>query len=262
MILTRLCSALLRFSKCVDRLGWMVAINTFIVARVLRRPVTLHIKHKGIKFSIRGGKCDLGSFATFYSGFPLITGINVNSILDGGANIGDSSVIMQITYKPSILLAIEPDGENYGLLRKNTASYPNIKCMKAALWDCDTSLILHSKVGSTVSSRVECANGGGDTVTARSITSLARESGLSGFDLVKLDIEGAEREVLSSDEGAWLAKCNVFILELHDHMAPGAGRVLVKAIDKWGPFRMSIAGEYIVFVRESLADSCGFKMSL
>jgi hypothetical protein len=78
---------------------------------------------------------------------------------------------------------------------------------------------------------------------------LAAEQGLAGFDLVKLDIEGAEREILEHERGSWLKHCLVFIIELHDHMAPGAGVALINAVQQWGPFRVRIGGEYLVFIR-------------
>jgi hypothetical protein len=78
---------------------------------------------------------------------------------------------------------------------------------------------------------------------------LVSELGISGFDLIKLDIEGAEKELLLYDNGQWLKHCTIFIIELHDHLAPGAGEALLNAVMSWGPFRVHISGEYLVFIR-------------
>ena len=46
---------------------------------------------------------------------------------------------------------------------------------------------------------------------------------LDGIDLLKIDIEGAEREVFE-DTSAWIGRVRSLIVELHEHFKPGCER--------------------------------------
>jgi FkbM family methyltransferase len=249
MKLSRYVAVIHRFLLCAEGIGFWTAVKVNFGARLLRVPVTLRLKNYNVDFRIRGGSCDVVPLTNFYSRFPYVPTSKVRTILDGGANIGDSAVILAKIYSPTVLVAMEPDPENFKLLLTNIAPFSQIKAVQAALWTKDTQLSLFGKEDSTVSSYVTEAGAGGLSVAARSIQSLAAEQGLAGFDLVKLDIEGAEREILEHERGSWLKHCLVFIIELHDHMAPGAGVALINAVQQWGPFRVRIGGEYLVFIR-------------
>lgn len=48
--------------------------------------------------------------------------------------------------------------------------------------------------------------------------------GLDRIDLLKMDIEGSEREVLA-DPSAWIDRVDALIVELHDRKKPGCGAV-------------------------------------
>lgn len=246
--LSRIFTACTRIAKCGEKLGWHAAFKAYFLARLLGRSVTVHLHITGTDFHLRGGALDLGSFASFYLGYPYVPTKRIKTILDGGANIGDSAVLFSCRYAPKLIVAAEPDGENFALLKRNTAELPAIRPVNCALWSHDTTVKLTPVLGSTVSSSVT-SNGKGCFVAARSISSLAREFGLESFDLVKLDVEGAEREILQSNPSEWLNGCLVFILELHDHLAPGAGTALIRAVNECGPFQIRQVGEYLVFLR-------------
>jgi FkbM family methyltransferase len=172
----------------------------------------------------------------------------IRTILDGGAYNGDSAVIFSSKCTPDLIVAVEPDLENYRLLKLNTSGLPCVVAVHCALWSHDTTVNLNDVPDSKVGARAMASEGVG-AIRARSIVSLAREYGLEGFDMVKLDIEGAEREILQSNPAAWLKRCRVFILELHDDLSPGAGIALLRATSDCGPFRIRHVGEHLVFLR-------------
>ncbi len=245
---SRIFYGLARFSRCGEKLGWKAAFQVYILARALGCPVVVRLREVAVDFHLRGGAADLGSFASFYLGYPVIGGVEVRTVLDGGANIGDSAVLFAWKYSPELVVAVEPDKENFELLVKNTAAVPCVAPVCCALWSHDSTVSLIASEGSTVASSVRVA-GPGDKVEARSIVSLARQYKLEGFDLVKLDIEGAEREVLGVNPSAWLKHCRILILELHDQISPGAGLAMIEAVRESGPFNIRNIGEYLVFVR-------------
>jgi len=55
-------------------------------------------------------------------------------IIDGGANVGYASIWFANRYPSATIFAVEPQKDNYELLRENVAPYPNIVPIRAALW--------------------------------------------------------------------------------------------------------------------------------
>ena len=50
-----------------------------------------------------------------------------------------------------------------------------------------------------------------------------RDFGLAHIDILKVDIEGAEKEVFS-DTSKWIDRVGSLIVETHDHMKPGCSQ--------------------------------------
>ena len=61
------------------------------------------------------------------------------------------------------------------------------------------------------------------TVTAMSIDKIMKDYSLTKIDILKIDIEGAEREVFS-DTSSWIEKVDSIIVELHERMKSGCNR--------------------------------------
>ena len=51
---------------------------------------------------------------------------------------------------------------------------------------------------------------------AYTVDEILDESGFDRIDILKIDIEGAEKEVFEGDVGRWISRVNLLVLELHD----------------------------------------------
>ena len=60
-------------------------------------------------------------------------------------------------------------------------------------------------------------------VQGMTVDTIMKEHGIDHIDIIKIDIEGAEREVFR-DPSLWLEKVDALIVELHEHMKPGCNR--------------------------------------
>jgi FkbM family methyltransferase len=157
------------------------------------------------------------------------------TIIDAGANIGLTSVFYANRYPEAKILAIEPEESNFRLLKKNTAPYHTIIPLQGALWKNDQELeIVDSGAGewgfqtkaATPSSPANGRNHG--KIVGMTIEMLMQKHGLDGIDFLKMDIEGAEKEVFENAEG-WIEKVNLIAAELHDGIAPGCTRAFENA---------------------------------
>lgn len=127
-------------------------------------------------------------------------------------------------YPDAQIYAVEPQKENFQLLRYNTFLYENIHIINSALWDKATYVNLNddackSFVAYMTSETTEEDPRAFKTVT---VSQLLKQTGFDEIDLLKVDIEGAEKEIFgASDVDEWLSKVKVLTIELHDRMKRG-----------------------------------------
>ncbi|MBI3355646.1 MAG: FkbM family methyltransferase, partial [Nitrospirae bacterium] len=133
-----------------------------------------------------------------------------------------------------------------------TVSYPNVRPVNKALWVRRANLIIENPSDQPHAFRVqETAQVTANSIPATTIQELLREVGASSVDLLKLDIEGAEKELFEDQTSAdWLTRTHALIVELHDRFKPGCTAAVERAIANYD-FRRSQRGENLVFVRET-----------
>lgn len=165
-------------------------------------------------------------------------------ILDAGAHIGMSSVYFASRYPNATVVAVEPDVENFKVLSRNAAKWPNIKPINAGLWRHKARLKVDDPSveswGITVS-ETDTDNG----LEGLGVADIMNLFGVQQIDVLKLDVEGSEIEVLGNSAG-WMASVKTLVVELHDRMRPGCSAALQTALEKFG-YDESVSGEKMVF---------------
>ena len=58
--------------------------------------------------------------------------------------------------------------------------------------------------------------------------------GFENIDLLKLDIEGAEREIFGTGDLDWMNRTRAIIIELHDRFRPGCEAAFLSAAKRFG----------------------------
>lgn len=150
-------------------------------------------------------------------------------IVDAGANVGFATVRYATRYPEARIIAVEPEADNFRLLRKNCAPYPNVLPVQAALWSERRSLVVRDSGEGRNAFQVGDRNGhpgGGQEVPGLTIDQLMADHGLDRIDLLKIDIEGAEKEVFDH-AGGWVGRVDGIVTELHDRFKPGCTRSLL-----------------------------------
>jgi hypothetical protein len=67
---------------------------------------------------------------------------------------------------------------------------------------------------------------------------------------LKVDIEGAEKEIFSGSDIGWLSAVELVIIETHDRFKPGSDKAVKDAL-KDGFVQMKTKGENLYFKRKS-----------
>jgi FkbM family methyltransferase len=124
--------------------------------------------------------------------------------------------------------------------------------LRKGIWNKDTYLeIVDASAGKDsfmVRETHDKSNGG---IEATSVQSIMQNEGWANIDLLKVDIEGAEKELFSENYENWLPSTRAIIIEIHDHMKKGCSTSVFKAISNYN-FSFSMKHENLVFINEDL----------
>ncbi|MES3012299.1 MAG: FkbM family methyltransferase [Pseudomonadota bacterium] len=183
----------------------------------------LETRHCRTPLHARGGTSDLSVFYQIFveREYACLDDVqDVRFIIDCGANVGYSSAYLLNRFPQARLIAIEPDADNYRMLEINLAPYRD-RCtlIQAGVWSRSTGLVVSpvrqgsaDEWGITVR---ECLPGETAMVDAVDLGSLLAASGESRISILKIDIEGSEREVFASNVGGWIDRFDNLVIELH-----------------------------------------------
>lgn len=118
-------------------------------------------------------------------------------IIDCGANIGLSVIYFKRLFPKSKIIAFEPDGSIFEMLKKNVGAfnYEDVQLINKGLWKKETSLSFLAE--GTLGGRVIDSSTGSIRPDIISIDTVRLKDYLyEEVDFLKIDIEGAEYEVL------------------------------------------------------------------
>jgi FkbM family methyltransferase len=197
--------------------------------------------------ALRSRSSDFTIFGEVFTGqhFSLRLTSPAPVIIDAGANIGLASIYFANRYPQATILALEPEQGNFIQLCKNTTAYPQVQPIQCALWNEATELILSGGVGHEAGYRTWVSPPPASIATHRmvktvTIPQLMEQRHLETIDLLKIDIEGAEKEIFAAC-GEWIDRVGVIIIELHDFFRRGCALSFYTATQgfelefhKWG----------------------------
>lgn len=138
-------------------------------------------------------------------------------IFDCGANIGLSVIYFKKISPSARVIAFEPDGKNFELLSNNIRSYnlDAVELRKEAVWIENTQLSFQSD-GNMGSKITDKQNNQEENVKINAVR--LKDLITEPVDMLKIDIEGAEFQVLKDIQNVLILVKNVF-LEYHGSFA-------------------------------------------
>ncbi len=154
----------------------------------------------------------------FQKSFPNDKQLN---IIDAGSNIGLTSVYLSKYFPDSNFIAVEPETSNFNSVTYNLDAngIKNASKVKGGIWSRNANLKLVNDFRDQKdwSIRVEETKEAGD-LKAFSIAHLMSENNFDIIDILKIDIEGSEKEVFTGAgaDVSFLAKTKCIAIEVHD----------------------------------------------
>lgn len=157
----------------------------------------------------------------------------IRTIVDAGANVGYSSAYLLSRFQESRVVAIEPDPENFAVLKENLAPWGSrATLLNGALWSEPTTLNFRKETmlqGEEWGRQVESSASG--EVRAFDMPHIMAAYDMDEIDLLKIDIEGAEEAVFSAPDISWLGRVKNIVIELHGQRCAS---IFLEAVESQG----------------------------
>lgn len=218
--------------------------------RTFIKDSTIKIKVPFLKHSLylRSGTSDISVFNQIFlhGEYENKYRIVPNIIVDCGANIGLSSVFFINEFPNARIIAIEPEKSNFEMLLKNAEKYQNIECLNYGIWSKSCNLLIENNGSGNWGFTTKEVDFDDDRVIKSiSIEDILALKDIDYIDILKIDIESAEKEVFENISKELLNKVRVIIIELHDRMKRNCSKTFFDSIADYN-YDLEFKGEYIV----------------
>jgi FkbM family methyltransferase len=222
-----------RLKKYIAKYGWL-GFKLYLLKKIkFPRIIKIRLPHLENVIILRSNTSDIDVFEKIFidEEYAFITDHEPHVIIDGGANIGLASVYYSIVYPQAKIIAVEPEESNYQLLKENVKEFPNVSIVKAGIWNDNKYVQISNPRDHKFAFMLEESHNSQD-IKAITIDELIKQHNLNYIDILKLDIEGAEKEVFSNYP-SWIGKVGMIVIELHDKIKVGSNRAFYTATDRF-----------------------------
>lgn len=178
---------------------------------------------------VREGTADVDTlWDVFVHGYHLpparVQRRGMHLVWDLGANIGLTMADMALRWPEARVVGVELDAANAALARRNLEPWDDrCELIEAAVWPADGETWYHRWPGATSAYYAHEPTPGeepqGPVVPTLSLDTLLERCGGGPVAFVKMDVEGAERDLLRENTG-WATRVGCIKVEVHGDYAP------------------------------------------
>jgi FkbM family methyltransferase len=255
----RFLEALARSSVAVSNLGLFSTLILYY--HRLLKPTgifSIRIKKLAKRFYFRGN-IDWGVMTHFYKpGYRIVDDVSdekINLIIDAGANIGIETLRFRFFHPNARIICIEAEKSNFELLERNVSNDTKLTLINAGLYNKNCKLKIYNGGTSNESFKIieVTADDTNYDVLGMSMLDIIKNNYVPEIDILKLDIEGAEKWVFDETADNWICKVKVLIFECPDADAPGTTSQIYDVLRRNQlRFNTFIHGENLVLIRNDV----------
>ena len=257
-MLTRIMRALIRYLVAFRNLGFYPTCNIvfYSVLSSFEANLSLETKKFGkIHWNTQRDKVVNHLYTPQIEICNPTSNVDIRTIIDLGANIGMETLRFSKMYPMARVIAVEVESRNFELLNKNTANIPQIKTLNAAIWSKKAQLKLEP--GNELDGQdwrvKEVDSGENFDFIGMPLMEILHSFNIASVDILKVDIEGAERELFNEDCREWINLIKCLIIECPDAQSPLTTAFMYRNFDISGfKFNTYINGENLVLVRKDI----------
>ncbi len=228
--------------------------NTFgILLSLFFLRTKVAIPSRKLSIHLRKNSTDKETFVEIFQDnlYGILLPFHVGRIIDAGANTGIASIFFKVKYRHAKIAAIEIEESNVAMIRKNLAN-PDFTIYHRALYNKTAFFKIENPYHANNSFVVkEVPEGSPYDVKSITIDEIIEEQKWEMVDILKIDIEGAEKALFESGYQTWLPKTRVVMIETHDRMVPGCAYAVIKAMKEFDfTLYTAVEGTLIFYSRE------------
>lgn len=223
----------------VQVLGLVRGLVVWLRVHVLGQSFEISVQAPGVQTPVmlRAGGTDMQVFKKIFLDheYRLPFQASPMAIMDLGANTGLASLYFRAQFPEAQIVAVEPEEGNFAMMQRHLGGLPGVMMVRAAVWSHDGEIFLADpgigSWGMRVEDQLQNVSGpcSGCLVPAVSMPTLLRHFPGGRVDLLKVDVEGAEKEIFESS-AAWIHDIDAIVIELHDRYKPGCSRAFFTAV--------------------------------
>lgn len=211
-------------NRCVKPLASDVASEKVYLVKIAGKSIEIRLRPRGGDFYVLHEIFGRGIFAADDDLSAIIDFNKVRSFVDLGSNVGLVSLYYAGLLPCAKFVCVEPDPKNFKLTEDNLSWLGERGVFIQAAVAANSGAV--SFDGSGQSYRKRISADGGIMVRACTVEEIMAIGGLTEIDLIKIDIEGAEKALLLGELG-WLSATRAILIEIHDDFRePDLRRVL------------------------------------
>jgi len=225
--------------------------NLFSLVFSLHKPVsTLRLLDSGQEVVFRHTRFDRESLRRHFLDHELRK-LNLRGtfdrILDFGCYVGYSTSYLSSLFPAARIVAVEADWSNYSLAKLNLAQDSHVKILNKAIWsETGTVSLLRGPKGNS-STKTIPYHENFPSVSSLTLEDLLTEEGWSSVDLIKIDIEGAEYDLLGSVVDQVADLCSVLVVNFYARVARRAEVTsIINKLRSRKPAKVSEIGQFTV----------------
>lgn len=216
------------------------------------------IPSKNRYFYLRKGMKDQETFLEVFQSHIYNSPLNFEpkTIIDAGANSGLASLYFKLRFPEVSIVALEIESENVKMIKKNLENLPNIDIQEKALYYKKSYFKIENPYNATNSFIIkEVPKESGYSIESTTIDDILLEKKWDTLDILKIDIEGSEKELFENDYENWLPKVKIIYIETHDRMKRKCSYAVMKAINEFDQFILYTTNEgTLIYYNTNLVD--------
>lgn len=231
---------LIKYKAIVPSIKLFFGIGAMLKIKLRKYPYPFYIRRKSSDPEVLND-------VLLKLGYDFRTSINFEPqvIVDCGANIGLTSIFFRKKYPNAKIVAVEPEQNNYELMTKNLKSYSNVFLLNVGVWNKDTNLVVNDPAATAWGFSFHEVEGEPESsIKALSVKSIMDTCDIDHIDILKIDIEGGEKELFAANYDYWLSRTKILIIELHDRSVNGCSKTFFNALSGYD-FSTEIKGDNI-----------------
>ncbi len=149
------------------------------------------------------------------------------TIIDAGANVGYATMYFKSVFPNAQVYSIEPDAGNFLQLTKHIRgnNFQDVEAINAGIWNKRCYLEIDTSFRDQREWSFQVKESVGQTeLQGISIAQFISEKSIEAIDLLKVDVEGAERFLFENEQDAafLLSRTKVIAIEIHDEVVSRA----------------------------------------